>query len=108
MTVGIVITAAACALLAGAAGTATGFVALAIVGVCLLPALPIVLALTEQRATEAKGTAAGLVWMAGNLGGLVVATVVGVLVDHSTTSFLVLAAVTLCALPLLARFARLS
>jgi predicted MFS family arabinose efflux permease len=108
MTIGIATTAAACVLLAAAPGVATGFVALAVVGISLLPALPIVLALTEERATEAEGTAAGLVWMAGNLGGLVVATVVGVLVDHSTTSFLVLAAVTLCALPLLARFARLS
>jgi predicted MFS family arabinose efflux permease len=108
MALGSVATALACTLLAFAADVATAFVALTVVGFLLLPALPVVLALTEKRATGAEGTAAGLVWMAGNLGGLVVATVVGLLVDHPTPAFLVLGVATLLALPLLARFARVA
>jgi len=105
MAVGVSVTTAACLLLAAAPGVATGFIALTLVGVALLPALPIVLSLTEKRAGTAEGTAAGLIWMAGNLGGLVVATAVGVLVDHPLPAFLTLAAVTLAALPLLRNFA---
>jgi hypothetical protein len=44
--------------------------------------------------------------MSGTLGGFVIATVVGVLVNHSTTSFLVLGVITLATLPLLSWFHR--
>ena len=105
MAVGVSVTAASCVLLAAAAAVASGFIALTLVGVVLLPSLPIVLSLTEKRAGSAEGTAAGLIWMAGNLGGLVVASITGVLVDHPMPAFVSLAAVTLAALPLLRNFA---
>ncbi|MDX2974724.1 MFS transporter, partial [Kribbella solani] len=81
-------TAAACALLAVAPSTATGYLSITLIGLLLLPALPIVLELVERRTGEAEGTAAGLIWMSGNLGGLLVATAVGLLVHHPTAAFL--------------------
>lgn len=106
VAVGVSLTVVACVLLAVAPGTVTAFIALTAIGLALLPALPIGLSLTEKRAGEAESTAAGLIWMSGTLGGLVIATAVGVLVNHSTTSFLVLGAVTLATLPLLSWFHR--
>ena len=103
MGIALLITAAACALLAVAAGTVTGFVSLAVVGLVLLPALPMVLEIVERRDPDVAGTAAGLIWLSGNLGGLVVASVVGLLVGHPSLAFLVMGAATLVALPGLAR-----
>jgi predicted MFS family arabinose efflux permease len=82
-----------------------GVQALAIVaiGIVLLPALPIILTAAEQLAGAAAGTAGAIVWMAGNLGGLVVALLVQVLVHHSLAAFLAMAAVSLLGLPLAAR-----
>ncbi|WP_020393332.1 MFS transporter [Kribbella catacumbae] len=95
----LTVTALACVALALWPGVAMGFVAITVIGFLLLPALPIVLELVERRTGEAEGTGAGLIWMAGNLGGLVVAIVVGVLVDHPVAAFLVMAAVALIAVP---------
>jgi predicted MFS family arabinose efflux permease len=92
-------TALACTALAFLPGVVMGFVAITVIGFLLLPALPIVLELVERRTGEAEGTGAGLIWMAGNLGGLVVATVVGLLVNHPTAAFLVMAVVALIAVP---------
>jgi predicted MFS family arabinose efflux permease len=99
LVVSLTVTAAACVLLALAPGAVTGFAAITLIGLLLLPALPVVLELVERRTGEAEGTAAGLIWMAGNLGGLVVAVVVGLLVDHPTTAFLVMGAIALLAVP---------
>jgi len=93
------LTALACVALAFVPSALTGFVAITVIGFLLLPALPIVLELVERRTGEAEGTGAGLIWMAGNLGGLLVAIVVGLLVDHPTAAFLVMAAVALVAVP---------
>lgn len=92
-------TALACAALALWPGQAMAFIAITLIGFLLLPALPIVLELVERRTGEAEGTAAGLIWMSGNLGGLLVATLVGLLVNHPTAAFLVMAAVALIAVP---------
>ena len=99
LVVSLTATAAACVLLALAPGVLTGFVAITLIGLLLLPALPIVLELVERRTGEAEGTAAGLIWMSGNLGGLIVAVVVGLLVDHPSAAFLVMAAIALIAVP---------
>ena len=82
-----------------------GVQALAIVaiGIVLLPALPIILTAAEQLAGAAAGTAGAIVWMAGNLGGLVVALLVQVLVHHPLAAFLAMAGVALLGLPLAAR-----
>ncbi|WBQ04329.1 MFS transporter [Kribbella sp. CA-293567] len=93
------VTALACVALALAPSVAVGFIAITLIGFLLLPALPIVLELVERRTGEAEGTAAGLIWMAGNLGGLLVATAVGILVDRPLAAFLVMAGVALIAVP---------
>jgi predicted MFS family arabinose efflux permease len=82
-----------------------GAQALAIVaiGVVLLPALPVILTAAEQLAGAAAGTAGAIVWMAGNLGGLVVALLVQILVHHPLAAFGAMAAVSLLGLPLAAR-----
>src|ERR1700677_263308 len=56
--------------------------AIVAMGVVLLPALPVILTAAEQLAGAAAGTAGAIVWMAGNLGGLVVALIVQILVHH--------------------------
>jgi predicted MFS family arabinose efflux permease len=100
LVLGVAVAATGCVVLAVAPGTASGLVVLLVIGFLLLPTLPIVLELTERRTGEVEGTAAGLIWLSGNLGGLVVATVVGLLVDHPVPAFLVMAAVALLAVPL--------
>lgn len=78
--------------------------AIVAMGVVLLPALPVILTATERLAgTAAAGTAAAVVWMAGNLGGLVVALIVQVLVHEPLAAFLAMAVVSLLGLPLVAR-----
>jgi cyanate permease len=72
-------------------------------GLLLLPALPIILTAAERLAGPSAGTAGAIVWMAGNLGGLVVALIVQVLVHHPLPAFLAMGAVSLLALPLAAR-----
>lgn len=89
-----------CVALAVAPGVAVGLVAFLVIGSMLLPTMPIVLAMVERRTGEAEGTAAGLVWLAGNLGGLVVAAVVGLLVDLPWLAFGLTAACALGAVPL--------
>jgi predicted MFS family arabinose efflux permease len=106
MTTSLLVTVIACVTLAVAPGVVTGFATLTLIGFALLPALPIVLELTERRGSGTEGTAAGLIWLAGNLGGLVLAAVVGVLVDEPTTAFLLLGVLSLLTLPLLRAFGR--
>jgi predicted MFS family arabinose efflux permease len=78
-------------------------IVLAAMGLLLLATLPVVLEITERRAGPASGTAAALLWMAGNAGGLVVTVVLAPLLTHPSTGFLVLAAVALAGLPILRR-----
>jgi predicted MFS family arabinose efflux permease len=77
--------------------------AMVAMGLVLLPALPIILTAAEQLAGSAAGTAGAIVWMAGNLGGLVVALLVQVLVHHPLAACLAMAVVSLLGLPLAAR-----
>jgi predicted MFS family arabinose efflux permease len=78
---------------------------LVLIGVFLLPALPLILTAAERLAGRAAGTAGAIVWMAGNLGGLVVALLVQALVHHPLSAFLAMGAVSLLGLPLAARLA---
>jgi predicted MFS family arabinose efflux permease len=78
-------------------------VAIVAIGAMLLPALPVILTSTERLAGSAAGTAGAIVWMAGNLGGLVVALLVQILVHHPLAAFIAMAAVSLLGLPLAAR-----
>jgi predicted MFS family arabinose efflux permease len=76
---------------------------LATMGAVLLPALPVILTRTERLAGAAAGTAGAIVWMAGNLGGLVVALVVQILVHHPLPAFLAMGAISLLGFPLALR-----
>jgi predicted MFS family arabinose efflux permease len=78
-------------------------VVMLVMGALLLPALPVILTVAEELAGRAAGTAGAIVWMAGNLGGLVVALLVQVLVHHPTAAFLAMALVVALAAPLAAR-----
>lgn len=73
--------------------------ALVLMGVFLLPALPVILTLAERLAGPAAGTAGAIVWLAGNLGGLVVALIVQALVHDPLAAFLALAVVIAAGLP---------
>jgi predicted MFS family arabinose efflux permease len=75
-----------------------------VMGFVMLPALPVILTAAERLAGPAAGTAGAIVWMAGNLGGLMVALVVQVLVHEPLAAFLAMAAVSLLGVPLAARF----
>lgn len=79
-----------------------------IMGLFLLPALPVILTATERLAGPAAGTAGAIVWMAGNLGGLVVALIVQALVHHPLGAFMAMAGVSLLGLPLATRLVKLS
>ena len=98
-----VVTAIVCALLALVPGFGTGLLSMSLAGLLLLPMLAIILELVERHTGDEDGVSSGLVWTLGNLGGLVVSAVIGFTLDSPTVSFLVLALVTLLALPLLAR-----
>lgn len=77
---------------------------IAVMGFVMLPALPVILTAAERLAGPAEGTAGAIIWMAGNLGGLVVALIVQALVDAPLAAFLAMAAVSLLGVPLAARF----
>ena len=89
-----------CVLLAVASGAAVATVGAVLAVLALLTALPWLLSLCERRADDSVASATALLWLAGNLGGLLVAVVVGGLVDYPTVAFLLLAAVALSAFPL--------
>ncbi len=75
------------------------FVLIASLGFVLLAAFPVILELTERRMGTSGGVATGIILLVGNAGGLVVAVVVGAVVDLPAVAFLVLAAVILLGLP---------
>jgi predicted MFS family arabinose efflux permease len=100
LLVALVASALACVALALLPGFVIGGIAFAAIGFFLLPAMPITLGLLERHSREAEGTASGLIWMAGNLGGIVVATLVGLLLDRPFAAFLLCAAALLVTVPL--------
>ena len=89
-----------CLLLAAVPGVVAGGVTLPVLGLLLLPALPVVLELAERRAGAAGGAATAVLWLAGNLGGIVVALIVQALQTSPTAAFLALAVTGATALPL--------
>jgi cyanate permease len=96
----ITVTALGCLALALAPGTAVAAAALLLIGAGLLSALPVLLEIVERRAGASGATAAALLWMAGNLGGLVVALVVQALLGSPGWAFATMALAILLALPL--------
>jgi predicted MFS family arabinose efflux permease len=78
---------------------AADFILIAATGFVLLAALPVMLELTERRMGSSGGVATGILLLVGNAGGLLVAIVVGALVDLPAVAFTVLAIVALLGLP---------
>jgi predicted MFS family arabinose efflux permease len=99
----VLVACAGCVALGVAPWLGVRALALVAMGVVLLPALPVILTAAEQLAGAAAGTAGAIVWMAGNLGGLVVALIVQILVHHPLAAFLAMAGMSLFGLPLAAR-----
>ncbi len=82
------------------------FAIVLVMGIFLLPALPVILTAAERLAgPELAGSAGAIVWLAGNLGGLVVAVIVQVLVHHPLAAFLAMAFIFLCGAPFALRLA---
>jgi cyanate permease len=92
-----------CVLLGVVRGLGAQGVTVACMGLLLLAALPVILTSAERLAGAHAGTAGAIVWMAGNLGGLVVALIVQALVHHPLTAFLAMAVVSLAGVPLARR-----
>lgn len=99
----LAVAAVGCVVLSSALGVGADAVAVVIVGALLAGSLPVIFELTERRAGSHGGSAVALMWLAGNVGGLLVAVVVGGLLDHRTAAFLVLGAVALAGVPLARR-----
>jgi predicted MFS family arabinose efflux permease len=89
-----------CLLLAVAPGVVAASISLSIIGLLLLPDLPVILELAERRAGPAGGTATATLWLAGNAGGIVVALILQGLQSAPAAAFAVLAVAGLLALPL--------
>jgi predicted MFS family arabinose efflux permease len=105
--IAVAVSAVGCLTLGGLPWIGVRGAALVAMGLLLLPALPIVLTAAERLAGSAAAGAAGaIVWMAGNLGGLIVAGIVQALVHHPLPAFLAMAAVSLLGAPLAVRVAR--
>jgi hypothetical protein len=75
-------------------------VVLAAIGLLLLTLLPVILELSERGAGSSAGTVTALMWLAGNAGGLVVTVLVALLVHHPMPAFILLALISLFAVPL--------
>ena len=75
------------------------FVLIAALGFVLLAALPVMLELIERCMGASGGVATGTLLLVGNAGGLIVAVVIGALVDVPALAFTVLALVILLGLP---------
>ena len=96
-----------CLLLAAVPGVVAGGVTLPVLGLLLLPALPVVLELAERRAGAAGGAATAVLWLAGNAGGIVVALIVQALQTSPAAAFVALAVTGGMALPLAVTLGRL-
>ena len=100
LTFAIVWVAACCSLLAIVhPSRVADYIVIAGLGFVLLAALPVMLELIERRMGASGGTATGILLLIGNLGGLLVAIVVGVLVNTAVAAFLVLGLVAFAGLP---------
>jgi predicted MFS family arabinose efflux permease len=100
LTFAIVWVAACCSLLAIVhPSRVADYIVIAGLGFVLLAALPVMLELIEHRMGAYGGTATGILLLLGNLGGLLVAIVVGVLVNTAVAAFLVLGLVAFAGLP---------
>ncbi len=66
--------------------------ALCVAGGLLVPALPVLLEISERLEPELTGTASAVIWLAGNLGVALMTVIAQVLIDSPSLAFLALAA----------------
>lgn len=86
--------------LAATSVVGVNFVVLAILGFVLLGAQPVLLEISERRAGHTAASAAGALFLAGNLGGIVLAVLVQSVNTHATVAFLLLGGAMLLLAPL--------
>ena len=103
MELAVAVSCVGCVLLGLAGALWARALVIVAIGLVLLPALPVILTDAERIAGRAAGSAGAIVWMAGNLGGLVVALIVQALVHHPVPAFIAMAAVALAGLPIAMR-----
>jgi predicted MFS family arabinose efflux permease len=89
-----------CLLLAVTPGVPAGAIALPLLGLLLLPALPIILELADRRAGSSAGAVTAVLWLAGNLGGIVVAIAVQGLQNQPAAAFVTIAIAAGLAVPM--------
>jgi predicted MFS family arabinose efflux permease len=89
LRVAAIVAATGCLTLALAPGFTVAVVAVVPLGVVLLGSLPVILELTERR--SATSAATGVIWLAGNAGGIVVAVLVQTTQGHPSVAFSLLA-----------------
>jgi predicted MFS family arabinose efflux permease len=99
LVAGGVATIVGCGLLAAVPGVVGGAVGLCLVGLFLLPGLPVMLEVAERRSGDGAAAAAGLIWLAGQGGGIVVAVACGALEGTPWLAFSLLAVVVVSAVP---------
>jgi len=73
---------------------------LAVLGFFLLGAQPVILEISERRAGHAAASAAGAIFLAGNLGGIVIAVSIQAINQHPSASFIVLGVAMLLIAPI--------
>jgi cyanate permease len=99
LVTGGVATIVGCVLLAAFPGVVGGALGLCLVGLFLLPGLPVMLEVAERRSGDGAAAAAGLIWLAGQGGGIVVAVACGALEGTPWLAFSLLAIVVVSAVP---------
>jgi len=86
-------TAGACVLFAFVQWVPLVALGVLLTGLLLLTCLPVILELAETSAGSAGTSATALIWLSGNLGGIVIALLVQVVVHRPTIAFLLMAVV---------------
>jgi len=89
----------ACSVLAGVPNLLGAALGLSLVGVVLLPGLPVMLEVAERRCGEGAAAGAALLWLAGQAGGIVVAVISGLAESTPAAAFSLLACVMALAAP---------
>lgn len=100
LQVAALVGAAAFATLAVADATPVAFVALSVLGFFLLAAQPVILEISERRAAHAAASAAGAIYLGGNLGGIVLAVLVQSVNDQPQAAFVLMGLAMLLLAPI--------
>ncbi|HTW09217.1 MAG TPA: MFS transporter [Acidimicrobiales bacterium] len=93
------VTIAGCLLLAAAPGVMSAAATLAVVGLCLLPGMPVMLEVAERCSPSGAAIGAGLLWWAGNAGGIVIAGAIGAIEGSPSLAFVLMATCIVMAAP---------